>query len=65
MVWPTWLWIGTPLKLSVWLVNRAATGTSMVYLWKTRRSRRSFLASALLLQAGSAALLIWLLFRLR
>ena len=42
MVWPSWLWIGTRLKLSLWLANRLATWTGLVYLWRRLRSRRLF-----------------------
>ncbi|MBI3011328.1 MAG: hypothetical protein HYY58_02415 [Candidatus Omnitrophica bacterium] len=42
MVWPAWLAIGTPLKLSLWLANRLATWTGLVYVWGRLRSRRWF-----------------------
>ena len=40
IIWPAWLGIGTPLKFSLWLVNRLATWTGLRYLWKRVRSRR-------------------------
>lgn len=39
-MWPAWLWIGTPLKFSLWLINRIATWTGVFYLWRRWRSRR-------------------------
>ena len=40
MVWPSWLWIGTPLKFFLWLGNRLATWTGSFFLWKRWRARR-------------------------
>ncbi len=34
MIVPAWLWIGTPLKLSLWLFNRFLTWTGLRYLWR-------------------------------
>ena len=41
MIWPHWLWIGTPAKFWIWLSNRAATGLGSFVLWKRNRSARS------------------------
>lgn len=65
MVWPAWLWIGTPLKFSVWLANRFATGTGLLYLWRRLRSRRHFWLWFILINACSISLLVLLLFWLR
>ena len=40
MIWPAWLWIGTPLKFSVWMTNRLATWTGSFYVWKRARSKQ-------------------------
>ena len=42
IVWPSWLWIGSPLKMGLWLVNRLATWTGMFYVWKRFRSTPRF-----------------------
>ena len=34
MPWPAWLWVSTPLKLGVYLVNRLATWLGVFYLWR-------------------------------
>ncbi len=40
IVWPTWLWIGTPFKLTLWLANRLATWTGLAYVWRRFRTQR-------------------------
>ena len=40
MIWPSWLWIGSPLKFSLWLVNRLATWTGVIYMWRRFRAQR-------------------------
>ena len=42
MPWPAWLWVGTPLKLWVYLVNRLATWFGVYYLWRQRHARSRF-----------------------
>lgn len=39
-MWPAWVGIGTPLTFSLWLVNRLATWTGLIYLWRRVRFRR-------------------------
>ena len=39
-MFPAWLWIGTPVKFSLWLANRLATWTGVAYLWRRFRSQR-------------------------
>ena len=41
MIWPPWLWIGTPMKFGLWLSNRITTWLGSFYLWRRFRSRRS------------------------
>lgn len=67
MPWPAWLLIGSPVKLSVWVVNRLATWTSGLYLWKRHRGRRRVWPWLILLQAASLGVLAvvfrWLAWR--
>ena len=42
MLWPPWMWIGTPMKFSLWLANRIATWTGAYYVWKRWRRHRYF-----------------------
>ncbi|GEM_PF-3170525 len=42
IVWPSWLWISTPLKFFLWLGNRIATWTGSLYVWKRMRASRLF-----------------------
>ena len=65
MVWPAWLWVGTRLKLSLWLANRLATGTSLLYLGRRLRSRRFFWLWFILINVCSLSLLALLFFWLR
>ena len=65
MVWPSWLWIGTPLKFSLWLANRFATWTGAIYCWKRSRSRRLVWVWILLIHLASAASLVLIFFCLR
>ena len=62
MVWPGWLWIGTPVKFSLWLMNRIATGTGLLYLWRRVRSRWHFWAWFMLVNTVSLGLLAGLFF---
>ena len=39
---PSWLWIGTRLKFSLWVTNRLLTWTGGYYVWKRFRARRDF-----------------------
>ena len=57
MIWPSWLWIGTPLKVGLWVVNRLATWTGLVYLWKRFRARRLFWVYVLLINTVSLGVL--------
>ena len=41
-VWPSWLWLTSPLKFWLWLANRLATWTGLFYLWKRFRLVRHF-----------------------
>ena len=42
MLWPSWLWIGTPTKVTIWLTNRLATWTGVYYFWRRFRTHRYF-----------------------
>lgn len=65
MVWPHWLWIGTPLKFSLWLLNRLATWTGLLYVWRRRRSKRLFWVWLILINAVSLGALLLVLRRLK
>ena len=62
MVWPSWLWIGTPFKLFVWLGNRLLTWTGLYYVWKRFRSRKRFWWWLLLINVVSVGVLIGFFF---
>ena len=62
MAWPSWLWIGTPLKFWLWLVNRLTTWTGLFYLWKRFRARRDFWAWVIAINVVSIGLLGLLFF---
>ena len=62
MIWPAWLWIGTPLKFSVWMTNRVATWTGSFYVWKRARTKRRVWMWLLLLNAVSLGALCLFLF---
>ena len=62
MVWPSWLWIGTPLKFFIWLGNRLLTWTGLYYVWTRFRSRRDFWLWFILINLTSMGGLILLLF---
>lgn len=53
MAWPSWLWVGTPLNFSLWWLNRLATWTGMLYLWKRFRSTQNVWVWLLLVNAVS------------
>ena len=67
MLWPAWLWIGTPVKFSVWLMNRLATWTGVGYVWKRFRTQRHVWVWLILLNvvsmAGLALALRWLYYQ--
>ena len=64
MLWPSWLWFGTPLKFWLWLVNRLATWTGVFYAWRRFRTQRGFWVWATLANliswGGLALLFFWL-----
>ena len=62
MAWPAWLWIGTPLKLKLWLGNRLATWTGMWYMWKRAHPGRRIWPWLLALNAVSLGVLVALFF---
>ena len=62
MIWPSWLWIGTPAKFFLWVGNRLATWTGSLYFWKRFRSRRAVWVWLLLINTVSLAALALLLF---
>ena len=62
MVWPSWLWIGTPLKFFLWLGNRLATWTGSLYFWKRFRTKKAVWAWLFLLNAVSMGSLCGLFF---
>ena len=65
MVWPAWLWIGTPFKFSLWLTNRLASGGGVWYLWWRWRAKRFFWLWVILINVVSWGGLILLFFWLR
>ena len=65
MLWPSWLWIGTPLKFFLWAANRLATGTGLLYLWKRSQVKRRFWMWMILINLVSLGGLILLFFWLR
>lgn len=65
MVWPAWLWIGTPLKFSIWLVNRIATWTGLYYFWSRLRASRVFWLWLVLINVLSWGALALLFFGLQ
>ena len=65
MVWPSWLWIGTPFKFSLWLANRFATWTGVIYCCRRLRSQRLVWIWILLINLASAASLALVFFCLR
>ena len=67
IVLPAWLWIGSRLKASLWLLNRLATWTGLAYLWKRRPSSqgRSFWVRATIINLLSLGGLILLFYVLR
>ena len=62
MVWPSWLWITSPLKFWLWLGNRFATWSGALYLWRRFRARRDFWVWMVLLNVVSFAALGCLFF---
>ena len=62
MVWPAWLSITTPLKFSLWLLNRLATWTGVFYFWKRFRAQRGFWIWITLINVVSLSALVLLFF---
>ena len=62
MIWPAWLWIGTPVKFATWLVNRLATWSGSFYLWKRLRSHRFFWLWFVVINTVSMGMLVAALF---
>ena len=58
MIWPHWLWIGTPVKFWIWLSSRVTAGLGSFVLWKRHRSGRRLWARILLLNLLSWGALI-------
>ena len=65
MVWPSWLWLGTPYKVVLWAGNRLATWLGVAYLWRRFRSTRHFWLWIILFNAVSFGLLALLFYWLR
>ena len=66
MIWPAWLSLTSPLKFSVWLLNRLATWTGLLYLWRRWRSRRHawvWLTLVNLVSLGGLCLALFWLYR--
>lgn len=63
--WPSWLWLGSPLKVWLWVINRLATLTGVLYFWKRIRARRFFWAWLMLINMASLGCLGLVLFWLR
>lgn len=59
---PPWLWIGTPLKVLLWLGNRCLTWTGLFFLWRRFRSSRGVWLWLLLVNAASLSALALLFF---
>ena len=58
MVWfPSWLWLGSPLKIKLWLANRLMTWTGVLYFWRRWRNHRWFWLWATLVNMVSVAAL--------
>ncbi len=62
MLWPAWLWVGTPLKFSLWLANRVAAWTGLAYVWKRFRAQRHLWLWIALLNVVSLGGLVVLFF---
>ncbi len=60
--WPAWLWIGTPFKFTLWLINRALTTTGVVYHWRWLRAQRFFWLWMILINIASFGLLALLFY---
>ncbi len=56
-MWPAWLWIGTKLKMLLWLGNRVVTWTGLLYFWSRFRTRRLVWLWVGLINLGSLVLL--------
>ena len=55
MIWPSWLWIGTPVKFFLWFGNRLATWTGSFIFWKKFRANRKVWLGLMLINAVSLA----------
>lgn len=62
MTWPAWLWIGSRLKLSLWLGNRVLTGTGLLYFWRRWKSKKHAWVWLLLLNLASLSALALVFF---
>lgn len=62
MIWPSWLWVGSRFKLSLWLANRLATWTGLFYFWKRFRSHRLFWLWVVMINIVSVSALVLLFF---
>ena len=60
--WPAWLWIGTPFKFILWLLNRLMTATGLAYGWRWLRARRWFWLWLVLINGCSLGLLALLFY---
>jgi len=58
VLWPSWLWINTPLRAVLWLCNRLVTWTGLAIFWKRFRASRAFWVWMTLINAGSFGLLV-------
>jgi len=65
VLWPAWLWIGTPMKFWLWLVNRGMASTGVFYVWKRKVSRRKFWLAVILINVITLGALAGLFFWLR
>lgn len=59
---PSWLWVGTPVKFALWVFNRVATATGVLYFWKRLRASRYFWFWLFLINAVSLGFLVLFFF---
>ena len=60
--WPAWLWITTPFKFLLYVINRVLTATGVAYNWKRLRARRYFWVWLLIINLCSFSLLAGLFY---
>ncbi len=65
MTVPSWLWIGTPLKFSIWFANRVVTWTGAFYVWRRFRRTHRIWFWLIVINAVSLVALVIALFFLR